>query len=628
MKNVFISFLMTQLMTAVYAQNLELPRLFSDHMVLQRNEPVRFWGWSAPDAEVTIQIDDFEMSTRSDQEGKWVGLYPAHAAGGPFTVTIMSSGEQRELTDVWFGDVWIAGGQSNMEWKIGWKIDNWEAEVQDSDYPQIRFFEVANEFSVTPRQKIDSGEWVVASPDNAAEFSAVAWFFAKRNHLEKNVPVGIIDSNWGGTPAESWISAERLIEVEGYQEAAREVLNPAINWQERMEANQEREKRKWELIDDEKNFLKIGAHKSGYDDTSWKTVSLPTDEPLSDFVWIRKSVDLKSTENVKLSLGELVQLAKVFVNGGLVWEKGWQDSVGVVDIPAKILKRGKNTIAVRVINDWNNQVSIGKPGAMWIESDGDKRSLEGEWKFNNTLEPKMPEVEFFHWRPGMLFNAMIHPIAGYTIAGAIWYQGENNADKAIYYNELFETMIEDWRLHWKQGSFPFLFVQLANFMERKDEPTDSQWAELREAQTQTLELPETGMATIIDIGDADDIHPRNKQDVGHRLWLAARKVAFGEDVVYSGPMYRSHEIRNDKVYVSFQHVAGGLKAEGMPKGFELAGKDGNFFKADAEIAGEKVVLSSKSVQDPVHIRYAWADNPETNLYNKEGLPAVPFRTNK
>lgn len=624
---------MSQMIAMAFSQSLKLPQLFSDHMVLQREEPVRFWGWSAPGEEVRVDIDGFEVATKADANGKWVCLYPAHKAGGPFTVTVTASQENREFTDVWFGDVWVAGGQSNMEWKIGWKINDAEAEIQDSNYPQIRFFEVPNEMALSPQIDIDSGEWIIASPQNAAEFSAVAWFFAKHNHLEKGVPVGIIDSNWGGTPAESWASAKRLVEIEGYKVAAKEMLDPGIDWEKRMAENKEREALKWKLINDKDSFLQLGAHKAEYDDSDWETIHLPTKEPLSDFVWVRKTMTLKSPKNAKMYLGDIDQIARIFVNGTEVAEENWQDSTGVIDLSfaggTSVLQKGENVIAIRAINSWNNQVRIGRTGQMWLENNGQRLNLEGEWKYINTLEQKMPEVEFFHWRPGMLFNAMIHPIAGYTIAGTIWYQGESNSDKPQYYNELFEAMIQDWRMHWKQGSFPFLFVQLANFMERKNGPSESQWAELREAQAQTLELPNTGMATIIDIGEAYDIHPRNKQNVGKRLWLAARKVAYGEDVVYSGPVYESHEVKDGKVYVSFDHIAEGLAVKGEAlKGFELAGKDGKFYTAEAQVDGEKVILSSGQVQEPVHIRYAWADNPAVSLYNKSGLPAVPFRTGR
>lgn len=627
LRSTFSSIVVLLSITAL-SQELAVPRFFSNHMVLQRDQPVRLWGWAAPGEEIRLAIDAFEITARADKQGKWECLYPSHPAGGPFEITIKGGGEI-SISDVYFGDVWVAGGQSNMEWKIGWKIGDWEEEIKDSDFPQIRFFEVPNDMAVTYQHDIKSGEWKIAGPDNAAEFSAIAWFFAKLNHLEKGVPVGIIDSNWGGTPAESWASAERLAEVEGYQQAAGIMLSDSIDWTKRMGKNQKRDSLKWTLVNDSVTFLTRGAHQPDFDDSEWNTVMLPNQEPFSDFVWVRKSLELKNPKSGRLYLGDIEQICRVFINGVQVAEETWQDTTSVISIPEKVLKNGTNTIAIRSINTWNNQVRIGRKGEMWLESRGDKINLEGEWKFSNSVEPEMPEVEFFHWRPGILFNAMIYPIAGYTIAGAIWYQGESNTDKPGYYNELFETMIQDWRVHWKQGSFPFLFVQLANYMARQEAPSESGWAELREAQTQTLELPNTGMATIIDIGDAEDIHPRNKQDVGKRLWLAARKVVFDEDVIYSGPTYRSHEIRDGKVIVSFSHTEGGLTSKGDdPVGFAIADEDKKFSWAEATIRNDQIVLESEKVENPKYVRYAWADNPAVNLYNKAGLPAVPFRTDK
>jgi len=607
---------------------LVLPQVFGDHMVLQRDQNVRFWGWAAPNEQISVEVDGFAVTTKASPEGKWEVLYPSHVAGGPYTIAVKAS-TRIELTDVWFGDVWVAGGQSNMEWKLGGKINNWEAEIADSDYPQIRFFDVPRELALSPHDNISGGEWRVAGPKTAADISAVGWFFAKSNHLEKGVPVGLIQSNWGGTPAEAWTSAERLLEVPGYEKTAAEMLDATIDWEALKKANDDREKLKWELIGDETSFMSLGAHLVEYDDSAWKTVSLPNKEPIMDFVWVRKHVNLKSAKGVRLYMGEITQLCSVFMNGQLVSKESWQDSTGIVEISPDIARKGDNVIAIRASNSWDNRVWIGRSGEMWLEASGKKQSLEGEWKYSNTLEPAMPKVERFNWKPGVLYNGMIQPIAGYGIRGAIWYQGESNADKPHLYNELFEAMIEDWRIRWRQGNFPFLFVQLANFMERKDLPQESQWAELREAQTQALQLPNTGMATIIDIGEANDIHPRNKQDVGRRLWAAARKVVFNEEVVFSGPSFSSQEIQGDRIILSFDQVGSGLMTtSGDPVGFAIAGADKQFVWAEAKIEGDQVVVWNDQIANPEYVRYAWADNPACNLYNKEGLPAVPFRTDQ
>ena len=612
--------------SAIQAQDLKLPRIFSDGMVLQREQSLRLWGWGKAGETVTVEIDGFEVKTKIDANGNWECLYPAHEAGGPFEVNV-SSGETITLSDVYIGDVWVAGGQSNMEWSVGAQIDNMEAELADSDYPQIRFFKVAKRVAMKPMYDLAEGEWKLANSENTKAFSAVAWFFAKKNHLEKGVPVGIIDNNWGGTPAESWTSAQTLLGVNGYKTAAAEMLDSSIDWESRLAENTKKNTLKWQMIQDEVEYLKNGAQNIKYNDSAWKEVILPNQEALSDFVWVRKSFKLSKSGTAKLSLGNTPQNATVFINGQRVYSKNYAKQLDIIEVQSGILKKGKNVIAIRAINDWDNRVFIGESDNLWIKIADSQISLEGAWKYSNSVEPKMPEVINYSWNASSLFNGMILPIVGYPIKGAIWYQGESNVGKHQYYRELFGEMIQDWRTYWKQGNFPFLFVQLANWQARYDEPTDSDWAALQEAQTQTLELPNTGMAVTIDIGDAKDIHPRNKQDVGVRLWLAARKAAFGEELVYSGPMYKSHIIEGKNVTLTYDNIGSGLQAKGDKiVGFALAGADGEYHWAQANIEGDKVILASDQVPEPVSVRYAWADNPACNLYNKEGLPAVPFRT--
>lgn len=604
---------------------LAINPLFQDHMVLQRGQPVRLWGTGAPSQPVMISIDGFTVSTLVSDKGSWEVLYPAHGAGGPFTINIEASDTLISFQDVWFGDVWLASGQSNMEWPLNGKVEGWEEEVASGDYPQIRFFKVPHQIAAAPKSSFRGGGWKQANAETMGDFSAVAWFFAKKNHLEKKVPVGIIESNWGGTPAEAWTPATRLKEVPGYQQSAERVLDPTINWKDSIEANELRNQLKYQRIGDEHSFMKTGAQLSKYNDSGWQRITLPNQEALTDFVWLRKHVNLQQTGSATLYLGEVTKTATYFVNGKLVGRESWQDDTPVLSISKDLLRKGKNIITVRCINDWDNRVFVGKPDQMYLQVGGERIDLAGEWLYSNQIEPAMPRVEGYNWLPGMIYHAMIAPLAGYTIKGAIWYQGESNANKPEYYNELFETMIESWRVAWKQGEFPFLFVQLANFMERKMNPSESQWAELRNAQTQALELPKTGMAMALDIGDAQDIHPRNKRDVGERLWLAARKVAYDEAIVHSGPKYKDHQVVGQTVTLDFDHVGGGLISNGPVRGFALAGEDGVYVWAEAKIVDGQVKVWSDQVANPKYLRYGWADNPEISLYNADGLPAIPFQ---
>lgn len=618
---------MSAQISAAENTHLGMPKIFSDHMVLQREAPVSFWGWSDRHEIITVSIDGFSVQTKANGQGEWQVNYPESEAGGPFEVTVKSEHDELKFRDVYFGDVWLAGGQSNMEWKLSWNTDDWEDAVANSDYPRIRFFEVPQDVAHEPKKDVLGGNWIVASPETSPNFSAVAWYFALRNHLDKEVPVGIIDNNWGGTPAESWISAGQLRTVPGYKSAAEMVLNPDTDWDEVIAQNNINDREKDRIIADVQTGLTKGVHQSNYDDSDWEVINLPTVNPLNHVVWLRKIFQAdEDVTQASLFFGHLEQIADMYINGEHVIHKGWQDTVAVMDIDADVIQKGENYLVIRAVNSWNNEVEIGREGDLWISLNGKKISLEGQWRFSNSIDPEIPPVKRLSWMPSFLFNAMIHPVAGYTMQGAIWYQGESNTDRADVYRDLFKEMIVDWRLHWKQGNFSFLFVQLANFMERHDHPTESQWAELREAQTQTLDLPKTGMAVTIDIGDAIDIHPRNKKDVGERLWLAARHITFGEEITYSGPEIADYELQGNVVSLFFNHAQNGFKIRGDEiKGFALAGSDKQFVWADAIISGDSIKLSHPDISEPKYVRYGWADNPQVNVYNAEGLPAIPFQ---
>jgi len=629
LKTLFLSFSLLLTSLSASAQELKVPAIFNDHMVLQRNTDIYVWGWADARTNITVELGDASQITTANFQGRWETFLPAQKAGGPFALSISADEEELTFDDVYIGDVWLAGGQSNMEWVIGANIDDMQAELNDTDYPTIRFIKVATDISMIPLNDLKTdAEWKIANKENARNFSAVAWFFAKRNHLEKGVPVGIIDDNWGGTPAESWTPADRLLHVEGYKDMAENMLQSDINWTDRVEKNDSLNTLKYTRVQDQTDFMKYGAHKVGYDDSNWEEVELPNQQPLKDFVWLRKTFSLNNLSDARLSFGNPGKFTVAFINGEKIYTKNWSDDPRIIEIDKNILKEGENVIAIRTVEDWSNQTFIGQEDEFWIEAEDQKISLEGTWKFTNTLEPPMPEVVRYQNSPGTLYNAMIHPVAGYTIKGAIWYQGESNTGVSQYYNELFEAMIEEWRESWNQGDFPFLFVQLANFMQKENEPTDGGWARLREAQTQALSLSNTGMAVTIDIGEADDIHPRNKQDVGARLWAAADKIAFANDLVYSGPMYSGHSVEGNKIRLTFDHVGSGLMAKETDKvlGFAIAGQDKKFHWADARIEGNQLVVWSREVDHPVAVRYAWANNPDVSLYNEEGFPAVPFRT--
>ncbi len=618
---------MTLALTLSVSAQLTMPRLFADHMVLQRDKPIKVWGWTSPKAKLTITFNGETKRIKSDDKGYFKTFLKPQKAGGPYTMSVSDNHTTLSFDDVLIGDVWIAGGQSNMEWKLQWGVNDWEEEVEDSDYPDIRFFQVPNEYASSVQRDVSGGEWLMANPENSPHFSAVAWFFAKRNHAEKAVPVGVVESNWGGTPAEAWTSIETLAHTKGYEEVADTIMHPSKTWEEIEQENKVKDDQKWKLMRDEQGAIASGAQKIAYDDSPWIAYELPCDCKMTDLAWLRREVQLAadSIKEVELYISNVVQEAFVFFNGELIWTKKWNEDIKPVPVDKALIRDGKNVITYRVANSWDGKVYFGRPEEMWLSVNGTRISLEGDWKYSNEIEPKLPMAVKMFQMPSFLYNSKIAPIAGYTSRGVIWYQGESNAGLPQYYRELFGNMINDWRSAWGDPTLPFLYVQLANFMQRKEQPEDSDWAQLREAQTQALDLPNTAMAVTIDIGDAQDIHPRNKQDVGYRLWLAARKVSFKEGVVYSGPQVQKAVGQANSVKIRFDHVGSGLVSKGALKGFAVSDRSGTWYWAEASILGDVVLVSSKQVSHPTAVSYAWGDNPEATLYNLEGLPAVPFR---
>jgi sialate O-acetylesterase len=606
---------------------LALSSIFSDHMVLQRDKPVLFWGTADAKQNITVLINGQSVATKADEKGEWKVDFPANSKGGPFKVSVVAD-ETIELKDVYFGDVWIAGGQSNMEWKLGWQVDNHKQELLDANYPLIRFFDVLNTVSHKKEDVLPASEWKLANAENAAEFSAVAWFFAKHLHLEEDVAVGILESNWGGTPAEAWMDADAAKLVPGYEKRVSDIVK-TNNWPTVLAENAKRQKLKTSLIGDQQGVLNTGAFKTSADISNWKKVGIPTSEPITDFVWLRKSFHLKKqpSDDVTINFGYIEQEGFIFLNDKLVGRKMGQDSNTRFTLDKSGFKKGENLVVLRLVNSWNNKVKFGRSGELWVEASDEKINLEGQWLYNNTIEQTMPKVNNYFQTASFLYNAMLHPLLPFGSKGVIWYQGESNAHEHALYQALFTSMITNWRTRANNPNMPFLFVQLAAFLQPNDLQPKSNWAYLRDAQRQTLALNNTGMAVAIDVGEVNDIHPRNKQDVGKRLWLQAANKVYGKDLVASGPDFDSHKINGDKVVLSFSDAKGlSTTNEQSPTGFIIAGEDRNFYVAKARIKGNQVIVSSPKVPKPKAVRYAWANYPNVNLVNSDKLPAVPFRT--
>ena len=614
----------------ISAQSLRPAPFFADHAVLQRNKPIVVFGQAAPGAIVSASLDGQTAAAYTDQAGNWRVTLPARPAGGPYELMITDGTDSVRCADVLLGDVWIASGQSNMQYKVQEGVLNTEVEVQRANYPTLRYLEVTKRPASSPIPRTDSLRWWVSTPDNVGEFSAVAYFFAQAVQREIDVPIGIIDATWGGSSIEAWMSPEalsRLPHLPGPEvpevRSGKYVLETynAIN-----EANVAQAVR---LTDSSFVGLERGVTQLSFDDSDWSVTSLHGwNAPDRQIYWFRKTFQLTEVprDSLQLNLGLPGSQMHVYLNGTPVLHQ--RIDPAEVTLAPGLFRKGKNVLVFRLANPWWNPYVLAGEKAALRRADGSVLArLDSGWRVSNALEGRMPTYFSLQNVPSALYNGMLSPLFDLGIAGVIWYQGENNGNDGIDYRRLFPTMISEWRIRFRQGYFPFLFVQLANFGEPTREVEKQGWPWLREAQAQTLYLPYTGMATAIDVGDAYDIHPKDKRTVGERLALNALAIAYEKDTVHIGPTYQSHQIAENRVTVRFSH-ADGLRtlAGGPPKGFALAGSDRVFYPAEATMRGSAITITSDSVASPVAVRYGWAKNPIVNLYNQADLPAVPFRT--
>ena len=650
-----LSILLFPVFTTVAHAEMRVPSVIGDNMVLQQGTKLRIWGTTAPGEHVTVTFAATTSNTTANQQGHWQTFIGPFKAGGPFALTITGS-STLTFKNVLVGEVWVCSGQSNMEWPLVKAKGGAEA-VAQATYPEIRLFTVQKKTSISPLDDVQ-GHWVITTPEQAAQFSAVGYFFGRELYQRLNVPIGLIHTSWGGTPAEAWTSHDALDALPALKPVL-ERYAKGLQDLPRLQQEFERALAEWEQT----NVYQDPGNKGetmGYAGLSlevaeWQKMNLPelwetAGLNIDGAVWFRKEVDVPEAwagRDLVLSLGPIDDSDVSYFNGTRVGATGNEtpDSYLVprrYKVFGPLVRAGRNVIAVRVFDRAGGGGFGAVPGQMSLalaSAGNGAVSLDGLWSYKEelALEPKKPDYStrpeappgpHNQNSPSVLYNAMIAPLTPYAIRGAIWYQGESNAGRAYQYRTLFPAMIRNWRSAWGEGAFPFYFVQLANWMPGKADPGESEWAELREAQTMTLREPHTGMAVTIDIGEANDIHPRNKLDVGKRLAFWALAKTYNQRVEPSGPLYDSYSVNGDKVRVRFKHVRFGLKTsdDGPPKGFAVAGTDRKFFWADARIDGDTIVLWSNAVAQPVAFRYAWADNPACNLYNKADLPASPFRS--
>jgi len=621
---------------------LTTAKLFADHMVLQRNQEVPVWGWAEKKAKVAVSLNGQEAVTRADDQGNWKVILKPMPAGGPFVMKVTSGKETLVYNDVMLGEVWICGGQSNMEFQLRNAL-GYKFEQKGSASQAIRQFHVPDKMSLQPEKDMTGGQWVKADTGTVGDFTAVGYFFAKQLSQQLHVTVGLIYSNWGGTLVEDWISKEALLNSPELGAAAKNLPDSWEGLKQRVDKQlRDFAYTKKEVVNYTAAQL-AGEPASFFND--WQKGSAP-----GSWEWMGKlysyrgegfmqrTIKLDSSyanRNAVLSLGQTDADLALYINGKLI-KNGALSGNFQLDLPAGTWKPGDNSLLINLQSRQKNPswFGMGLTGAgndLYIRfSDTTINLADNNWR----VIPDLSKPYHFDFLPNntgySLYDAMINPLIPYAMAGVIWYQGESNADKSFQYRTSFPLLITDWRSKWKRD-FPFLFVQLASFGSMQDSNVGSGWAELREAQTMTLQLPNTGMAVTTDIGDAFNIHPRDKADVGLRLADKALTSVYHLTGFPESPLYSSAQFKDGFALVNFVNAPKGLMAKdkyGYIRGFEVAGSDHKFYYAQAQIVdGDKVKVWCDKVAQPVAVRYAWTDAPlEANLFNVEGFPVSPFRT--
>ena len=639
--------------------DIHLPAIFSDHMVLLRSPQTPVWGTASPSEKIHIALGEISVETVAGPDGKWTArLDLSKSAPGPFTMAV----NDISVSDVVVGETWLASGQSNMEWVLK-DTNGAEAEIARSANPGLRYFGVVKSSLPAPSSDCQ-GQWLIAGPETSGGFSAVGYYFGKALQQKLKVPVGIINASWGGSPIEGWISADAIVADPRLRTGAENRWKVTAEYPAKKKAYAAA-MAKW-LQETQRNDHPAEAMSfaaENVDTSAWTRVKIPGQAaPACGAVWLRKSVDLPAwspKEKFLLEIGDIQGFESIYWNGKLLKETTLETYPGKgywrrVEVPFAVLKKGRNVVAIRIF-------APAAPAQFLAPAENLKAanvSLSGDWFVKTEYElsppktpPPAPPANPYRAQDiaSHLFNGMINPIVPYGIRGIIWYQGEANHTRAEQYVTTFPLLIENWRQKWAQPDLPFYHCQLANYTEKLAQPSESSRAELREAQLLSLKLPATGEAVLIDLGDSEDIHPRNKSEVGERLARLAFSHDYGLPVVASGPVFESAQIEGNTIRINFRHADGGLVAKSLSptysvksvtgetaplvtpspaselQGFAICGSDHKWLWADARISGTTVIVSSPKIPNPVAVRYAWAENPTCNLYNGEGLPASPFR---
>lgn len=623
--------------TAMNAQ-VRLPMIIRDSMILQRNQPIQLWGWSRAHEKIQILFKGKSYKFKADDHGNWKVNLAASEAGGPFTLQFKAT-NTIQLKDVWVGEVWLCSGQSNMVHQLNIHDVTYAKEIATANNSLIRQFWIPNNTALEgPQQDLSPTSWKAAVGKDIRPFSAVAYFFAKQLYEKYKVPIGIINASVGGTPIEAWMSEQTAINFPELKEKILQNKDSAfIHLQIR---NAAMAAASIQRPEDAGLMASPKWYEQNYIEKNWRPINIPgywEDQGIKDLegiVWFRSQFYLPTSmhqQAATLFMGRIVDADEIYVNGTKIGSTGYQYPQRRYKIPADILKKGNNLIAIKVTNYAGKGGFVpNKPYCLFAGSD--TVDLKGTWQYKvGAVFPKeVNNQPVFNKQnqPAALFNAMVAPYVSFRIKGVCWYQGESNTARPKEYQQWLPALIKDWRTQWNQDTLPFLYVQLPGFMDYNYYPSESNWAELRQAQLDALRVPHSGMVVAIDLGEWNDIHPDNKKTVGDRLATMAQVIGYKDTVESTGPIIQSATLNGNKVTLNFQHVGSGLAIQDGEtlQEFAIAGADKKFVWAKAILKNNTVIVWNDAIQRPLYIRYAWADNPvNANLYNKEGLPASPFQ---
>ena len=624
------------------AAQVALPQIIRDSMILQRNAKIKIWGWASQGEKVSVNFNGKRRNTLARSTGEWEVEFPKMKAGGPYSMHITGT-NKIVLNQILIGDVWLCAGQSNMVHQLNIHDVTYADVIETANYPEIRHFKIPTQTDLSgPQKDFKGGFWRYAVTEEIRPFSAVAYFFAKKIYDKYKVPIGLINASVGGTPIEAWTSKdgfknfpEILKTIEKNQDFA------AVN--EQLGGNTNAENTKSEKTTDKGLMGPTPWYDIDFKPQDWRRINIPgywEDQGIKEMngvVWYRREIDLPAAmaeKKARVFLGRIVDADKLYINGIEVGHTTYQYPQRRYEVPRNVLKKGTNIFVVKVTN-YSGKGGFVPDKPYYIFARKDTVDLKGYWQYKvgDVFAPPTAETSRADRinpqnQPTSLYNAMVAPITNLAVKGILWYQGESNAGHPNAYADLLPALIRNWRSKFHNDQLPFIYAQLPNFMGVSYLPSESNWADIRESQLKALSFPNTAMTVNIDLGEWNDIHPDNKKDVGERMALAAFHLAYGEDLVYSGPIYREHRIKDNKVILSFSHVGSGLVTNdgNAPSQFAIAGEDKKFIWANAKIDGDQVIVWNDEIPHPKYVRYAWADNPDNpNLYNREGLPASPFR---